>query len=38
MSKCAILETYTNEGAAGMVGDTSDRRAAMETVYYSVGV
>ena len=38
MSIYLTLGTYTNEGAAGLVGpDYSDRRAAMEALCNSVG-
>ena len=37
MPKYITLGIYTNEGAAGIVDGTSDRRAAMETMCNSVG-
>ena len=38
MSIYLTLGTYTNEGAAGLVGpDYSDRRAAMDAMHNSVG-
>ena len=37
MSRYIILGTYTNEGAAGLIGGDSDRRAAMEALHNSVG-
>ena len=37
MSRYIVLGTYTNEGAAGLIGGDSDRRAAMEVAHNSVG-
>ena len=37
MSRYIVLGTYTNEGAAGLIGGDSDRRAAMEALHNSVG-
>ena len=37
MPRYITLGTFTNEGAAGLVGGDSDRRAAMEALCNSVG-